>query len=267
MTPFADLHCHTTHSDGTATPEEILDLAKKKGFKGVSITDHDTATAYPGLFEKAEEMGLELITGVEFSCQHKGVSVHVLGYHFDINANPINGLFTRHKARREERNAQIFEKLKNRNIDVTFDDIRHYGGVLGRPHIALALMEKGYVASVREAFNKYLAEGKSCYAPGHPVSVEETIDVIQTSGGKAVIAHPHLLNSPKTLQDLLQMPFDGMETKYANFSEEKNKRWEDLAQRKGWLETAGSDYHGTIKPTLHYGASYVDEAKFRKLQS
>lgn len=267
MIPFADLHCHTTCSDGTATPEQILDLAVAKGFKGVSITDHDTISAYQGLQEKADERGLEILTGIEFSCSHKTISVHILGYGFDLEAPPLLELVKRHHTRREERNLAILEKLAHKKMPISLLEMQEQGSrVIGRPHIALAMVKKGYVESLPEAFKKYLAEGRPCYAPGNPVSVDETIAVIQASGGKAVIAHPHLLNSPKTLQDLLKMPFDGIECAYANFPPERNKRWIDLAARKKWLETGGSDFHGTIKPTLYYGASYVDETRFRLLQ-
>lgn len=267
MNPFADLHCHSTCSDGTCSPEEILDLAVQKGLKGISITDHDSTSAYEGLFEKAAARNLEVITGVEFSCSHKNVSVHILGYNFDLDAAPLIELVSRHKKRREERNLAILEKLAFKSMPISPEEMTAQGSkTIGRPHIALAMVKKGYVANLQEAFKKYLAEGKPCYAPGKTVSVEETIAILQASGGKAVIAHPHLLNSPKTLQDLLKMPFNGIECYYANFPAERNKRWIDLAARKGWLETGGSDFHGSIKPTLYYGASFVDEARFRLLQ-
>lgn len=268
MIPFADLHCHTTCSDGTSTPEEILKLAVEKGFKGVSITDHDTVAAYEGLYEKAASYDIELLTGIEFSCHHKTVSVHILGYGFKLDSPPLLELIERHANRRGNRNEAILQKLAQRQMHITYDELKALSGsVVGRPHIALMMVKKGYVGSIQEAFKKYLAEGRPCYASGTVVSVEETIDIIHAAGGKAIIAHPHLLNSPKVLQDLLQMPFDGLESSYANFLADKNRRWKDLAKRKGWLETGGSDYHGSIKPTIAYGASYVDESHFRALQS
>lgn len=267
MTPFADLHCHTTFSDGSATPDEILALAIEKGFKGVSITDHDNVSAYQGLEEKAKRLQLELITGVEFSCGHKGSSVHILGYAFQIDAPPLVKLIEHHKSRRAERNRAILANLAKKQMAVTEEEIQALGGaVIGRPHIAQVMVQKGYVGSVQEAFRKYLGEGRACYAPGTAVSVEESIAVIQASGGKAVIAHPHLVENPKIFQDLLQMPFNGIECYYALFGPEKNRRYVDLASRKGWLETGGSDFHGTIKPMIPYGASYVDESRFRQLQ-
>lgn len=267
MTPFADLHCHTTHSDGSASPEQIIDLAVKRGFKAVSITDHDTIEAYETVLPLAQKRGLEVMTGVEFSTHHKGVSVHILGYNFDLREKPIHDLIERHKKRRTERNQVIVELLKKKQMPIDEAAFFKLPGVVGRPHIALAMIAKGYVKSVKEAFLKYLGEDRPCYSPGTPFSVEETLEAIKASKGKAVLAHPHLLRNEKILSSLLTLPFDGMECYYANFPLQKNKRWLDLAQRKGWLITGGSDYHGTYKPTLHYGASYVDEPTFRRLQS
>lgn len=268
MIPFADLHCHSNCSDGTATPEEILLLAKSLGLKGASITDHDTIKAYEGLDVLAKLHEIEILTGVEFSCSHKGVSVHILGYGFNLDAAPLKELVLRHAQRRDERNRAILQKLAQKKMIITEEEIAAVGGsVIGRPHIALMMMQKGYVGSIPEAFKKYLAEDRPCYHPGVTVSVEETIEILHASKGKAIIAHPHLLHSPKTLTDLLQMPFDGIECYYGNFSKDKNKRWLDLAKRKEWLQTGGSDFHGSIKPMIPYGASTIDEARFRLLQS
>lgn len=263
MSPFADLHCHTIYSDGTSRPDEIAQMAREKGFKGLSITDHDTLEAYRHLGDTGD---LEILTGVEFSCNHKGASIHILGYAFDLEAPPILELVERHKSRREVRNLAILSLLESHGMPLSLEEVIPFSShVVGRPHIALAMMKKGYVKSVQEAFQKYIGEKSPCYAGSKSVTVDETIDIIQASGGKAVIAHPHLIDSQKTLQELLEMPFDGIECYYAQFPPSKNKRWIEIAAKKGWLETGGSDYHGHIKPTLPYGASYVDETRFRSL--
>lgn len=267
MIPYADLHCHSTCSDGSASPEEILALAAAKGFKGVSITDHDTVEAYKGLDTFAQSLKLEVLTGVEFSCGHNGTSVHILGYGFDLKAPALLELIKRHKLRRTERNRAILKQLAQREMIIMESEIQALGGpVIGRPHIALAMVKKGYVENVPEAFRRFIGDGRSCFASGVHVSVEETLAILKTAGGKAVIAHPHLIHNPKIFQDLLQMPFDGLECYYANFTPARNQRFIDLAKRKGWLETGGSDYHGSIKPAISYGASYVDEARFQLLQ-
>lgn len=266
MTPYADLHCHTTFSDGSCTPDEILDLAVQKGLKGLSITDHDTVAAYEGLEERARAKGLKLLTGVEFSTTHAGESVHILGYGFDLASHPLLELIERHKNRRGGRNRAILEKLARYHMPISEEEILQLGHkVIGRPHIALAMVKKGYVENPQEAFRKYLAEGKLCWSPGEIISTEETIAIIKEAGGKAILAHPHLLNNPPLLQQLLKLPFDGMECTYANFPPEKNKRWIDLCERKQWLQTGGSDFHGTLKPQIAYGASYVTEAQFQLL--
>lgn len=266
MIPFADLHCHSCCSDGSFTPQEILELAHARGFKGLSITDHDTVAAYKNLPEKAQALGLELISGVEFSCVLREESVHILGYHFDLDSPSILNLCQKHAMRREERNLKILEKLAQNNMPLTYDDVKAQGGtVIGRPHIALAMIKKGYASSLQEAFRKHLGEGRPSFATGLMVTVPETIEAIHQAKGKAIIAHPHLIQSSKILNQLLEMPFDGLEGYYANFLLKDNKRWLQLAEKKGWLVTGGSDFHGTLKPNIEYGASYVDERRFRLL--
>ena len=138
---------------------------------------------------------------------------------------------------------------------------------IGRPHIAQAMMKKGYVFSVEEAFKKYLAEGKPCYFKGHSFSVEETLQVIHDVHGLAIIAHPHLIERSSTVKRLLEMNFDGLEAYYAKFPPKQEQKWVKIAQFKKWLITGGSDFHGDIKPHIPLGCSWVNEEIFRFLQS
>ena len=264
--PFADLHCHSTFSDGSCSSEEILNLAIKKGFKALSITDHDTVGAYTDLYNIAQALGLKIVTGAEFSCVHHTHSVHVLGYGFDLDSPTLLHLIKRHQERRLDRNRLILKKLEKAGMPLAEEEVSAQGAsVIGRPHIALALVKKGYVDSPLTAFRKYLGEGKLCWEAGDVPSVTETLEIIKQSKGKAILAHPHLLKNPSLLTQLLQLPFDGMECYYANFSAEQNHRWIDLCHRKNWLKTGGSDFHGTLKPSIEYGASYVDEEQFNLL--
>ena len=136
----------------------------------------------------------------------------------------------------------------------------------GRPHIAQAMIEKGYVASIEEAFKKYLGEGRCCYYPGSRPSVEETLDVIRSAGALAVIAHPQLIKQRRIINQLLEMDFDGIEAYYARFSGYDEQKWVNIAREKGWIVTGGSDYHGEIKPQNPLGSSWVSEETFRILQ-
>ncbi|PCI92414.1 phosphatase [Candidatus Aerophobetes bacterium] len=266
----ADMHCHSECSDGSLSPLELLSLAKEKGLSGLSITDHDTVEAYrKDVLEKAEELGIEICTGVEFSCQINGTNVHLLGYNLDLNSKPLLELCKRHQVRRKNRNDEILRLLDQHGFPVKQEDLAEssHGKVIGRPHIAQVMLNKGYVASIKEAFNHYIGDNKCCYCPGESFSVEETIKVIREAGGKAFIAHPHLVKKGGVLRALLEMPFDGIECYYALFNRSANEKWLNVGKDKGWLISGGSDFHGELKPQIPLGASYVDRDTFDAITS
>lgn len=259
MLIWADLHCHTTASDGSVNPGELIILAKKSGLEGICITDHDTIAAYPEAMERAKELGVHLGTGIEFSAVLEGNDIHLLGYDFDLKSSAIDALCQRHQRRRSDRNSKILEKLRLEGMEI--QDLPKEG-VIGRPHIAQAMVLKGYVTSIKEAFNRYLGEGKRCYAQGETVSVDETIAAIHAASGKAFIAHPHLLPSSFPLELLLQRPFDGIECYYGNLSKKSADHWTQIAKAKGWHMSGGSDFHGSIKPKIALGCQGVDRSTF-----
>lgn len=266
---YADLHCHSTFSDGTLTPQELIHLAKRIGLSGLSITDHDTLEAYPDAMKHAEEAGLELLPGVELSASHQGQSVHILGYAFSLKSDAIRRLCEKHRERRLKRYHDILKVLEAHDMVLPGEDIlrRHPAGSIGRPHIALAMMEKGYVSSVEEAFKKYLGKRKPCHVPGNAFSVDETLDAIRQAGGLAILAHPHLISRASTVSELLKMPFDGIECFYSRFTQKDNKRWLRIAQNRNWLATGGSDFHGAVKPHISLGCAWVSEDLFRTLMN
>lgn len=261
----ADLHCHSTFSDGLKSPHELIDLALAIGLRGLSITDHDTTRAYPDALEYAKKKGLLLLNGIEFSAHYQAEPVHVLGYGFCTKSEEIAGLCARHQKRREERNQAILDKLRRLGISILPEELEGVQGTIGRPHIAHLLVVKGIVGSVKEAFARYLAEDKLAYVAGRSVSVEETIEVIHQAQGIAVLAHPHLIKRSTTIRGVLKMPFDGLECYYAHFSIEQVKKWIDLARQKGWFVSGGSDYHGDLKPYNALGSSWVDKERFELL--
>jgi len=260
MTDFrADLHCHSTCSDGTMTPTELILHAKELGLKGLSITDHDTISAYQTAIPAAKEAGILLGTGVEFSSVEKGKSIHVLGYDIDLTSHDLQQLCVKHTERRRQRNQRILEKLAKRGMKIQIKE--HEGQTMGRPHIAQALVNQGYVSSVKEAFHKWVGDGKPCFDPGEPISTDETLEVIHAAGGKAFIAHPHL-NAGYPYHELLQKPFDGIECYYSKCLPDQERKWIKLARKKGLLMSGGSDFHGDIKPGISLGCSWVDRETF-----
>lgn len=262
----ADLHCHTTCSDGTVSPEDIVLLAIKRNLSGLAITDHDSIHAYPIALPIARKLQFPLISGVEFSSMHNNKNVHLLGYSFSLTSTAIHDFCERHHRRRTMRNNAILEKLAKHGMAISEDELGE-SPTLGRPHIAMALMKKGYVTSLQEAFHKYIGDGKPCYAPGGYFSVEETIDIIHQAGGFAVIAHPHLIQEPNLVNELLDMPFDGIEGYYGRFPADQQERWVKMGEKRGWLVTGGSDFHGDIKPMQPLGSSWVGEETFRRLEA
>jgi predicted metal-dependent phosphoesterase TrpH len=264
---FADLHCHTTCSDGSASPVEVIQLAKQLGLKGLSITDHDTIDAYQTAIPAAKAAGLLLGTGVEFSCEFQGISLHLLGYDFDLKNLALHQLCQRHRKRREFRNQAILAKLSEAGMPIDYEELvalvaKAQGNIIGRPHIAQLMVEKGYVKNLREAFNHYIGEGKKCYDPGEPFTVEEAIEVLHSAGGKAFVAHPQLLPDEFPIKDLLKLPFDGLECYYSRLFK---KSWVEIAQEKGWIMSGGSDFHGSIKPETELGCCGVDQETFNRI--
>lgn len=278
MIPFrADLHCHSSCSDGSLKPLELITLASKKGLQGLSITDHDTIAAYTDEFmETAKKLKLEILTGVEFSTVLNNVSIHLLGYNFSLESPEILALCEKHKKRRTDRYKAILQRLSDHGMPISEEELLKsiaasapsaQQTVVGRPHIAQMMLQHGYVKTLQEAFKKHLGDGSPCYVQGEHISPEETIKTIHQAGGVAIIAHPHLIRDQRILLKLLNLNFDGIECYYSRFMEKDHRRWLKIARHRNWLITGGSDFHGTIKPTISLGCSWIDEEHFRRLKN
>ena len=260
----ADLHCHTTCSDGSCSPEEVVERARQIGLCGLSITDHDTTRAYPRALAAAKKVNLRLGVGIELSSDYQGINVHILGYHYDLTSKEMEDLCKRHYFRRKERNFRILERLEKLNMPIEEEELlkKGQGKTVGRPHIAQLMVEKGYVPDLRFAFQNYLGEEKKAYVPGEKITVEETIATIHAAHGKAFLAHPHLLK--KKVSEILNLPFDGIECYYAHLPADK---WLKVAEQKKWLISGGSDFHGIFKLDNPLGCATVDEKTFNKIFS
>ena len=249
-----DLHCHTTCSDGTYTPQQLVELALKIGLDGIAITDHDTIAA----FFELEKTPLVILPGVEISAEIGDENVHVLGYCFELNNKAFQEFCSVSIVRRRQRNQQIFDKLTALGMPLTEEDIIDPSGktvTYGRPHIAQAMVRKGYVKAFQEAFSLYIGSHKPCYVAGEKWSPEEAIEALHHAQGFAVIAHPHLIARQSVVRKLLTLPFDGIECYYSRATESTNAKWVRIAEEKNWLKTGGSDFHGSIKPNILLGCS------------
>lgn len=261
-----DLHVHTTASDGTLTPTELVRYAKSKNLVAVAITDHDTIEGIEEAIEIAHKEDLEIVPGVEISVDYHKKEMHILGYFIDIQDKVINKTLSELCNYREQRNPKIVTKLKELGMDVSMDEViaKAGGSVVGRPHFAAVMVEKGYVSSIGEAFEKFLAAGKPAYVKKEKLSPEQGIGLIRNAGGIPVLAHPkyllgesHLLFE-EMIKSLERQGLQGIEAYYSTHSREETQFFVKIAQEKGLIITGGTDFHGDNKPEFEIGIGHGD---------
>lgn len=261
--PGIDLHVHTTASDGSLSPTDLVHLAASLGLSALAVTDHDTIGGLAEAQVAATAVGLELVPGVELSVEDEAGRFHLLGYLFDPNNKEFAETLSRIRVSRAARNEQMAQKMAELGLPVTMDDVRAEAGaeadVIARPHFAQALIKKGIVHSVKEAFDKYLATGKPLYQPKEVLTPKQAIALIHQAGGVAIMAHPGLVplseESMVTRVESLarEAGLDGLEAFYSQHSSTETARFLVLAERNGLLVTGGSDFHGTPKPHVPLG--------------
>ncbi|MBL8073789.1 MAG: PHP domain-containing protein [Nitrospira sp.] len=255
-----DLHLHTTHSDGSCTPAELVRLAHQAGVTALAVTDHDIMTGVAQATSEGEHYGIEVIPGVEISSMIGQSELHILGYFLDWQDPILNERFTTLRESRHRRNPQIVERLQALGIDITYDEVRALAGSdsVGRPHIARALMDKHVVSSAKEAFDRFLANGKPAYVPRDLPNPAEAIQWIKAAGGLAVLAHPSWVRlADRSLIELVRelkvAGLDGLEVYYSTHASRQTREYLSLAQHLGLLVTGGSDFHGLTKPDIDVG--------------
>lgn len=242
---YIDMHVHTTASDGKLSPQEIIDYAKSKGLAGVGITDHDTIAGLEAAISYGNKKGMIVIPGIELSTEYKDEEIHILGYRIDCsNKELLNTLKILHNER-SIRAEKIIQRLNDIGFKINFEDIREISqeGVIGRPHIARALINKGYLRTVQEAFDKYLNKGCPAYVPRYKLSPFDAVDLLKRAGGIAVIAHPGLIKNRPLVKELIDYGVDGIEVYHPEHSREESRLLLELAVIHGRLVTGGSDFH------------------------
>lgn len=255
-----DLHLHTTHSDGSLPPAEVLALAHKAGVSALAITDHDIVSGLPEAFEAGARLGIEVIPGIEISSLHKGAELHILGYYLDWHNADLLGRLSQIRAGRHVRNPLIVQRLNELGLDLTYDEVKTLAGTesVGRPHIARVMMAKGYVQSSKEAFDRYLADGRPAYVARELPEPAEAIKWIADAGGIAVLAHPTWIKETseglRTLcEHLKTVGLTGIEVHYSTHNKRQTADYLDTARRLDLLVTGGSDFHGVTKPDIEVG--------------
>ncbi|MBA4368510.1 MAG: PHP domain-containing protein [Desulfobacterium sp.] len=277
-----DLHIHSTASDGTLTPREILLLAEQLGIRAISITDHDTieGTEQAVLYKKP--LSLEFITGVEissnppFSLPSTG-SLHILGYGIQTNHSGLKAALNRLQTSRKNRNPEILKRLADMGIWITPEEIRKTvgPGQIGRPHIAQVLIAKGFVRNMDDAFETYLGKNRPAYIEKYRIECEHAIQLILSAGGIPVLAHPGIIKTadPDGLSFLVatlkEMGLMGIEVYYPGHSKAQTNQYLQLAQNTDLLVTGGTDFHGSMHPEIQMGKgrgdTFIPYSLYKKL--
>lgn len=266
---YADLHIHTTASDGILTPKEVLKWAYKKGLKAISITDHDTVSGMIEALNINRFIDLEVIPGIELNSKYNDEEVHVLGYYINYNNKDFLEKLKEIQQFRHDRANKMIKKLNYLNIRINLDEVRSIskGESVGRPHIAYALINKGYTKDIKSAFKEYLGAGCPAYVDRYKLSTKLAIMMINDAGGVPVIAHPGLLKDKSKLNDILDQGFLGIEVYHSKHDNETVRILKDFAVKKGLLITGGSDCHGKLyngEPIL--GTVAIDYNEFSLLK-
>lgn len=255
-----DLHLHTTHSDGSLRPSDVLTLAKHANVSALAITDHDITTGIPEAMAAGEELGIDVIPGVEISSFDGKSELHILGYWVQWDEAVFNQRLARLRESRHRRNPLIMERLRQAGLDVTYDEVRSLAGTesVGRPHIAQLLMQKKYVSSAKEAFDRYLADGKPAYVARELPTPTEAISWIREAKGVAVLAHPTWVKESgeglrTCVSALKEAGLGGVEVHYSTHTKSQTSQYLELARRLDLLVTGGSDFHGITKPDIQVG--------------
>ena len=253
-----DLHVHTTASDGTCTPEEVVREAAELGLAAVAITDHDTADGYLRAAAEGEKRALEVVPGIEISTKFRA-AVHILGYYIDVNAPVLGEVLEWMHRDREERNVKLCAMLRADGIDVDIERLHaRFGDLVGRPHFAEILIENGRARDINDAFERLLNKNRPYFIPRQFLSIERSIEIIREAGGTPVLAHPFQYRLDDAgLRELIEhcmaSGLEGIECRYTGYDAQMCAYLEALAEEYGLVKTGGSDFHGAIKSDIRLG--------------
>ena len=259
-----DLHTHSTCSDGSMTPAELVHHAKESGLCAMALSDHDTVSGVDEAMATGREFGIEVIPAIELSAV-SATETHILGYFIDPHAPELVHALGRIRDIRVERLTETCEMLRQHDIAVSMDEVRATagGGVLCRAHIAKIMTEKGYAESPRDAFNRWLNVGCPCYSETQAITDEEAIALIRSAGGDAYLAHLHLTKLPDDRLDafvarLAAAGLHGLEGYYTDYTADMAEKYRALAKKYHLAISGGTDFHGSFKPHIAIGRGLGD---------
>ncbi len=259
---YIDLHTHSHFSDGTMSPTDLIALAKSCSLCAIALTDHDTVDGIEEAVKAGTTYGVEVISGIEFSTVSTG-ETHILGYGIDIYNPNLVAAIDNAKKLRLQNNQRTAEALQKLGFDITVEDAKKISpiGNLGRAHFAKVMVNKGYVSSVKEAFDLYLQKGRPAFNSLRLLQPEEAVNIIKKAGGKAFLAHLHLTKmKDKELNDYLvklkKAGLDGIEGYYTEYDSRMQEEYQSLAKKLDLKISGGTDFHGLNKPDIKLGIGY-----------
>lgn len=241
-----DLHTHSTASDGVYTPVEVVHIALTHQMDVIALTDHDNVSGVRPARQTAEGTGLEVLAGVELSAEDERTDRHILGYLIDVDSQPLRATLTELRDARTHRAERMVQKLAALGVDIPLERVLTLAdqGSVGRPHVAQALLERGYVGSIQEAFEKYIGNGGPAYVPHYRLEPKQAIALIHEAGGVAVLAHPgHYPDYREVITSLVPLGLDGIEVYYPDHTPAIVEDLRVLARQYNLVMTAGSDFH------------------------
>lgn len=265
-----DLHLHTTNSDGSLTPTEVVENANRLGLTTIAIADHDTTGGVDEAIAVGANLGVEVIPAVELSSKYNSRDIHILGYFIFHHNQTLQDYLRTLKNARTERAAKIVECLRSLGVDITFEEVQEEaaGASVGRPHIARVLLKKNYITSFTEAFEQYLKRGTPCFIEKFVYPPDKLISLIHEAGGVAVFAHPGLSGLDDLIPALVKMGLDGFEAYHIDHTPEMTARYIKFAHEYGLIVTGGSDCHGPIsRHGLRLGTVPIPDEVVDKLKS
>jgi len=255
-----DLHTHTTASDGSSSPAEVVRLAARAKLAAVAITDHDTVAGLDEAEAEGRRLGIEVVRGCELSTTSEYGEVHILGLWLPRDCTELSQRLKALRERRQRRNRLILEKLAAIGLPLTEEEVLAFSGgeSVGRPHIAMAMLERGYVAEIREAFRLYIGKDGPAFVPKEPFSPEEAVRLLAEAGATTSFAHPMLLRCPPDWRETLtgrlsEAGLDAIEAYHSEHSSADERCCVGLAARYHLALSGGSDYHGLAKPCIRVG--------------
>lgn len=261
---FIDLHTHSIKSDGAMTPTEVVDTAKAAGLAAISLTDHDVIDGVSEAMARGNEVGVEVVPGIELSAKFK-TETHILGYFIDLENPSFLEKLEEIRRVRHQRNVETAENLQKIGFDVTLEDAAALApcGLIGRAHFARAMVKKGMVGSVKEAFDLYLANGKPGYSTLQLLTPRDAVELIKSAGGLAFLAHLHLtrLEGDELRQfvaDLKDAGMDGIEGYYTEYTPAMQAEYQALAKSMDLAISGGTDFHAAMKPHISIGKGLGD---------